>query len=119
MVVEQPIAGTPVYKVQPVTGDNIRLLHRNLLLPQGVKLEPDYKSNDSILDDDLDSDNSIVETDPRTKVVEKRKIQEGKSKDQSHDEIEERKPQSREERHVEFESQIELFLNQNQVQILF
>ena len=45
VVVEQPIAGTPVYKVQPVTGGNIRTLHRNLLLPLGVKLEPDYKSN--------------------------------------------------------------------------
>ena len=38
VVVEQPIAGTPVYKVQPVTGGNIRTLHRNLLLPLGVKL---------------------------------------------------------------------------------
>ena len=32
VVVEQPIAGTPVYRVQPVTGGNIRTLHRNLLL---------------------------------------------------------------------------------------
>ena len=31
VVVEQPIAGTPVYKVQPVNGGNIRTLHRNLL----------------------------------------------------------------------------------------
>ena len=44
VVVEQPISGTPVYKVQPLTGGNIRTLHRNLLLPLGVKLEPDYKS---------------------------------------------------------------------------
>ena len=101
VVVEQPIAGTPVYKVQPVTGGNIRTLHRNLLLPLGVKLEPDYKSDDSILDEDSDSDDSIVE---KTKLVGKRKTQ-----DQSHDEIEERKPQSKEEKHVEFESQIELF----------
>ena len=79
VVVEQPIAGTPVYKVQPVTGDNIRTLHRNLLLPLGIKLEPDYKSDDSILDEGSDSDDSIVETDPRTKVVGKREIQEGKS----------------------------------------
>ena len=48
VVVEQPIAGTPVYRVQPVTGGNIRTLHRNLLLPLGVKLEPDYDSDDSI-----------------------------------------------------------------------
>ena len=33
VVVEQPIAGTPVYRVQPVIGGNIRTLHRNLLLP--------------------------------------------------------------------------------------
>ena len=31
VVVEQPIAGTPVYKIQPVTGGNIRTLHSNLL----------------------------------------------------------------------------------------
>ena len=100
VVIEQPIAGSPVYKVQPVTGGNIRTLHRNLLLPLGVKLEPDYKSDDSILDEDSDSDDSIVETDPRTKVVGKRGIQEGKSsKDQSHAEIEERKLQSKEEKH--------------------
>ena len=110
VVVEQPIARTPVYKVQPVTGSNIRTLHRNLLLTLGVKLEPDYKSDDSILDEDSDSDDSIVETDPKIKLFGKRKTQvEKSSKDQSHDEIEERKPQSKEEKHVEFESQIELF----------
>ena len=75
MVVEQPIAGTPVYKVQPVTGGNIRTLHRNLLLPLGIKLEPDYKSDDSILDEDSYLDDSVVETDPRTKLVGKRKTQ--------------------------------------------
>ena len=93
VVIEQPIAGTPVYKVQPATGGNIRTLHRNLLLPLGVKLEPDYKSDDSILDQD--SDDSIVETDPKTKLFGKRKTQEGKS---SHNEIEERKPQSKVEK---------------------
>ena len=31
VVVEQPIAGTPVYKVQPVTEGNIRTLHRNYM----------------------------------------------------------------------------------------
>ena len=45
-----------MYKVQPVNGGNIRTLHRNLLLPLGVKLEPDYKSDDSILDEDSDDD---------------------------------------------------------------
>ena len=38
VVIEQPIAGAPVYKVQPVTGGNIRTLNRSLLLPFGVKL---------------------------------------------------------------------------------
>ena len=110
VVLEQPIAGTQVYKVQPVTTGNIRTLHRNLLLPLGVKLEPDYKSDDSILDKDSDSDDSIVETDPKTKLVGKRKTQEEKSsKGQSQNEIEGKKPQSKEEKHVEFESQIELF----------
>ena len=52
VVVEQPIARTPVYRVQPLTGGNIRTLHRNLLLPLGVKLEPDYNSDDSILEED-------------------------------------------------------------------
>ena len=56
VVIEQPIAGTPVYKVKPVNGDNVRTLHRNLLLPLGVKLEPDYESDDSILEEDSDED---------------------------------------------------------------
>ena len=80
------------------------------MLPLGVKLEPDYKSDDSILDEDSDSDDSVVETDPRTKLVGKRKTQvEKSSKDQSHDEIAEKKPQSKEEKDVEFESQLEIF----------
>ena len=56
VVTEQPIAGTPVYKVKPVNGNNVRTLHRNLLLPLGVKLEPDYESDDSILEEDSDDD---------------------------------------------------------------
>ena len=56
VVIEQPIAGTPVYKVKPVNGDNVRTLHRNLLLPLGVKLEPHYESDDSILEEDSDED---------------------------------------------------------------
>ena len=56
VVIEQPTAGTPVYKVKPVNGNNVRTLHRNLLLPLGVKLEPDYESDDSILEEDSDDD---------------------------------------------------------------
>ena len=64
VVIEQPIAGTPVYKVKPVNGDNVRTLHRNLLLPLGVKLEPDYESDDSILDEDSDEDEGGFVGDP-------------------------------------------------------
>ena len=35
-VVEQPIAGTPIYRVQPVTGGNIRTLHRNYFCHLGL-----------------------------------------------------------------------------------
>ena len=56
VVIKQPVAGTPVYKVKPVNGNNVRTLHRNLLLPLGVKLEPDYESDDSILEEDSDDD---------------------------------------------------------------
>ena len=56
VVIEQPIAGTPVYKVKPVNGNNVRTLHRSLLLPLGVRLEPDYESDDSILEEDSDDD---------------------------------------------------------------
>ena len=45
-----------MYKVQPANGGNIRTLHRNLPSPLGVKLEPDYKSDDSILDENSDDD---------------------------------------------------------------
>ena len=41
IVLEQPIPGTPVYRVRPVTGIKVRTLHRNLLLPLGVKYQPD------------------------------------------------------------------------------
>ena len=99
VVIEQPIAGTPVYKVQPVNGGNIRTLHRNLLLPLGVKLEPDYKSDDSILDEDS-GDDSVELTDPKTQIHEKRKSKEASSKEKS---------QSKKEKHIEFESQPDIF----------
>ena len=73
-LVEQPIAGTPFYRVQPVTGGNIRTLHRNLLLPLGVKLEPDYNSDDSILEeDDSSSDEYTVLVDSKPKLYDKKK----------------------------------------------
>ena len=110
VVIEQPIAGTPVYKVQPVNGGNIRTLHRNLLLPLGVKLEPDYKSDDSILDEDSDDD-SVELTDSKTQLYGKRKSKEDSSKGKSQFEIVEEKPEpkSKKEKHVEFESQPDIF----------
>ena len=78
VIIEQPIAGTPVYKVKPVNGDNVRTLHRNLLLPLGVKLEPDYESDDSILEEDSDNDergfvNPIGELSPKAKKEDSKK----------------------------------------------
>ena len=98
VVVEQPIAGTPVYRVQPVTGGNIRTLHRNLLLPLGVKLEPDYDSDDSILDeDDSSSDESVILGDAKNRVHDKGTIA---PKSQSH---------SKKSKHVEFDSKVDIF----------
>ena len=98
VVVEQPIAGTPVYRVQPVTGGNIRTLHRNLLLPLGVKLEPDYDSDDSILEeDDSSSDELKILEDNRKKVSDKEKVE---SKSQTY-------PKG--SKHVEFDSNVDIF----------
>ena len=98
VVVEQPIAGTPVYRVQPVTGGNIRTLHRNLLLPLGVKLEPDYDSDDSILDeDDSSSDESIIPRDTETKVCDRKRL------------VKKSQPYSEENKHVEFDSNVDIF----------
>ena len=98
VVVEQPMAGTPVYRVQPVTGGNIRTLHRNLLLPLGVKLEPDYDSDDSILDeDDSSSDELEILEDNRKKVSDKGNAE---SKSQS---------VPKESKHVEFDSNVDIF----------
>ena len=98
VVVEQPIAGTPVYRVQPVTGGNIRTLHRNLLLPLGVKLEPDYDSDDSILEeDDSSSDEVEILEDNRRKVSDKRNVE---SRSQTY-------PKGN--KHVEFDSHVDIF----------
>ena len=114
VVVEQPIAGTPVYKVQPVTGGNIRTLHRNLLLPLGVKLEPDYKSDDNILEEDYSSSNeSVVMVDFKSKVKDRRKSLTKSSTDNSQTEIKIEKPQSKEEKPVEFDSKLEISPDSN------
>ena len=103
VVIEQPIAGTPVYKVKPVNGNNVRTLHRNLLLPLGVKLEPDYESDDSILDEDSDDD-SMELTDSKTQQSGKRKSERDSSQGKSQFEIVEEKPEPKKEMHVEFDS---------------
>ena len=92
VVIEQPIAGTPVYKVKPVNGNNVRTLHRNLLLPLGVKLEPDYESDDSILEEDSDEDAEGFVGDPTTGSSDK--VSYGTEKEDS----------SKPKKHVKFES---------------
>ena len=92
VVIEQPIAGTPVYKVKPVNGDNVRTLHRNLLLPLGVKLEPDYESDDSILEEESDEDEGGFVGNPTI----------GSSDKLSHSEKKE--DSSKPKKHVKFES---------------
>ena len=81
VVIEQPIAGTPVYKVKPVNGDNVRTPQRNLLLPLGVKLEPDYESDDSILEEDSDEDEGGFVGDPTGRSSDK--LSHGKKKEDS------------------------------------
>ena len=92
VVIEQPIAATPVYKVKPVNGDNVRTLHRNLLLPLGVKLEPDYESDDSILEEDSDEDGEGFVGDPTAGSSDKESY--GKKKEDS----------GKPKKHVKFES---------------
>ena len=58
IVIEQPIPGTPVYRVRPVTGTKVRTLHRNLLLPLGVKYHPDIDSDESNSDGTVHVDTS-------------------------------------------------------------
>ena len=102
VVVEQPIAGTPVYRVQPVIGGNIRTLHRNLLLPLGVKLEPDYNSDDSILEeDDSSSDESTIPVDTKAKVCDRKRL------------VKKTQPHSEKDRHVEFDSNVDIFPDSN------
>ena len=98
VVVEEPIAGTPVYRVQPVTGGNLRTLQRNLLLPLGVKLEPDYNSDDSILEeDDSSSDESTIPVDTKAKVYDRKRL------------VKKTQPHSEEDKHVEFDSNVDIF----------
>ena len=68
IVLEQPIPGTPVYRVRPVTGTKVRTLHRNLLLPLGVKYQPDIDSDESDSDDSVYVDTSHSKSSQPEKV---------------------------------------------------
>ena len=68
IVIEQPIPGTPVYRVRPVTGTKVRTLHRNLLLPLGVKYQPDIDSDESDSDDSVHVDTSYSKSGQPEKV---------------------------------------------------
>ena len=72
-------------------------------------MEPDYKSGDSILEGDyLICDESVVMTDPKTKVKGKEKSLTTSSKDNSQTEMKFEKLQSKEDKHVEFDSKLEI-----------
>ena len=73
IVIEQPIPGTPVYRVRPVTGTKVRTLHRNLLLPLGVKYQPDIDSNES------DSDDSVCVDTAHSRSNQPEKVSQAKS----------------------------------------
>ena len=74
IVIEQPIPGTPVYRVRPVTGTKVRTLHRNLLLPLGVKYQPDVESDESDSDDSVCVDTSHSRSNQPEKVSQAKSI---------------------------------------------
>ena len=45
VVVSQPNKNVPVYRVKPIGEGKERVLHRNLLLPLGIKLVPEIESD--------------------------------------------------------------------------
>ena len=69
VVVSQPNKNVPVYRVKPIGEGKERVLHRNLLLPLGIKFVPEIES-------DIDSDH---EEEPELKICQvERQISEGK-----------------------------------------
>ena len=68
IVIEQPIPGTTVHRVRPVTGTKVRTLHRNFLLPLGVKYQPDIDSDESDSDDSVCVDTSHSRSNQPEKV---------------------------------------------------
>ena len=53
VVVSQPDPFLPVYRVRPISGGNVRTLHRNLLLPLGLQMKSieDQDSSDIAFDE--------------------------------------------------------------------
>ena len=74
IVIEQPIPSTPVYRVRPVTGTKVRTLHRNLLLPLGVKYQPDIDSDESDSDDSVCVDTSHSRSNQPEKVSQAKSV---------------------------------------------
>ena len=74
IVIEQPIPGTPVYRVRPVTGTKVRTLHRNLLLPLGVKYQPDIDSDESDSYDSVCVDTSHSRSNQPEKVSQAKSV---------------------------------------------
>ena len=74
IVIEQPIPGTPVYRVRPVTGTKVRTLHRNFLLPLGVKYQPDIDSDESDSGDSVCVDTSHSRSNQPEKVSQAKSV---------------------------------------------
>ena len=74
IVIEQPIPGTPVYRVRPVTGTKVRTLHRNHLLPLGVKYQPDIDSDESDSDDSVCVDTSHSRSNQPEKISQEKSV---------------------------------------------
>ena len=71
-MIEQPIPGTPVYRVRPVTGTKVRTLHR--VLPLGVKYQPDIDSDESDSDDSVCVDTSHSRSNQPEKVSQAKSV---------------------------------------------
>ena len=51
VVVEQPNVSVPVYKVKSIEDGKVRTLHRNMLLPLGIKFIPEEESDDEHMEE--------------------------------------------------------------------
>ena len=67
IVISQPDTSLPVYKVKPVDGGKVRILHRNLLLPLGLQLRS--FSNEDLFDESLDEMRELEESTPEVGII--------------------------------------------------